>query len=693
MEEKENMNTVENVEKSDKKIKQEQISSSEKKTEKEESKSNEAQSDVKDGNGNSDSVAENEAVNPVADTAEASVEKAEEDNCGKPENTDEEIKSTFEPVPKKMSDEPQKSEFLDKLMSEARATYKGAASSVSTADNEDTEDEGEMVDISDLSALTSVPSDTPSKTENVSSVSTYEKGKKKNSDELSNTVRISLKDMTESMEQSAKEKQKREEEKRKAQESKKGNVFLKIAGGFVAVAVIIGGAFVCMYKFNPEVIPVAASVNVPGGIVKAPEEEIVFLKGIQVQGQDLEGKTLEEAKSLLAVRGTTIFPQVSLTVNYEGMDYVYEREDFDFLYDINAVIEKAYEYNKNVLNSGSNDILSYAPGDGTVQVNTENNTVNFLVEHKITQASVQKVIKRVAKKVDVPCVEPHVAKYDTSQAKNSKRYTFEEGSQGKSIDQDALIKAAMDAFNRGQTSVSLTAQSHETNPTLQMADVKQATKLIGKFSTISTNSYNANVNMETALNSINGTILEPGGTLSFNQCTGNSNLMANGYLPAGVISQGAMTTGIGGGICQAATTLYNAAIMANMEIIERQPHLWCSYYVYGGLDATIDWGNIDLKVKNNSKYQMFFRCWMDGVELNVEIYGWQSPEFDEVRTETELDWSSWEAYGYNAYRVFYKNGKKVRSEELPYSTYSLSNGGGIRGADLGNISTKLTQPE
>ncbi len=177
MEEKEKLNAAENVEKSNEKIQQEQGISSEKETEQEESKSNEAQSDVKDGNGNSDSVAENEAVNPVADTAEASVEKAEEDNCGKPENTDEEIKSTFEPVPKKMSDEPQKSEFLDKLMSEARATYKGAASSVSTADNEDTEDEGEMVDISDLSALTSVPSDTPSKTENVSSVSTYEKGK------------------------------------------------------------------------------------------------------------------------------------------------------------------------------------------------------------------------------------------------------------------------------------------------------------------------------------------------------------------------------------------------------------------------------------------------------------------------------------------------------------------------------------
>jgi len=591
----------------------------------------------------------------------------------------------------KTSDVPEKSEFLDKLMNEARSTYKETVQPVSDGGNEDTDNEDEMVDISDLSALNSadISSNSENKTANISD----DKAKKIKSNELSNTVRISLADMTEAMEKSADEKQKRKDERNKKQESKNGSVFLKIVGGLVASVVIIGGAFVCMYKFNPDVIPVAASANVPGGIVRASDEEPVFLKGIKVQGQELEGKTLDEAKSLLAVRGTTIFPQVNMTVNYEGVDYVYDREDFDFLYDINAVIEKAYEYNQQVLASGSNDILTYAPGDGTAEVDTENNTVNFLVEHKITQASVQKVIKRVAKKVDVPCVEPHVSKYDTSQSKNSKRYTFEEGSQGKSIDQDALIKAAMDAFNGGQTSVSLTAQSHETKPTLQMSDVKQATKLIGKFSTITTNSYNANVNMETALNSINGTILEPGGTLSFNQCTGNSNLMSNGYLPAGVISQGAMTTGIGGGICQAATTLYNAAIMANMEIVEREPHLWCSYYVYGGLDATIDWGNIDLKVKNNSKYQMFFRCWMDGVVLNVEIYGWQSPEFDEVRTETELDWSSWEAYGYNAYRVFYKNGKKVRSEELPYSTYSLSNGGGIRGADLGNVSTKLTQPE
>lgn len=474
---------------------------------------------------------------------------------------------------------------------------------------------------------------------------------------------------------------------------KKNGLFVKILCGLIVSIAVVGGAFVCIYNFNPDVIPVVAGVDVPGGTVETPEEEVVFLKGIQIEGYDIGGKTIDEAKSLLALKGTTLLPDINLTVEYEGINYSYKKNDFDFTYDINSVIDKAYEYNQKALESESNDILINAPDDSSVKVDANRGTVNFNVDYKVTQASVQKVIKRVAKKVDVPCVEPHVSKFDTSQSKNSKRYTFKEGSNGKAIDQDKLITSAMQEFNKGSTNVSLTAESYESKTTLKMADVKNATKLIGKFSTITTNTYNANQNMATALKAINGTILEPGDTLSFNECTGNSNLESNGYLPAGVISRGEMTTGVGGGICQAATTLYNAAIMANMEIVEREPHLWCSYYVYGGLDATIDWGNIDLKVKNNSKYQMFFRCWMDGVELNVEIYGWQSSEFDEVRTETELDWSSSDSYGYNSYRVFYKNGKKVKTEELPYSVYSLSNGGGIRGADPGNVSTKLKQPE
>ena len=581
---------------------------------------------------------------------------------------------------------------IDALIAEIRmqsqdttATPAPATTQATSPATSTTPDEEEMVDITELSKTTTFPkvtTTTPVANEQATNQTNSVKKDDKKASTADNTVYLVGASTTAKATPAV-----------KPEKKKSNHTFAKIFCGFLVSLLLSGATFYYMYKYVPEILPVSASVDIPGGTVKPPEEEVVFLKGIQVAGFDIGGKTLEEAKSLLALRGTAILPPISLSVNYNGVTLDYDNDDFDFTYNLNDAIERAYKYNQEVLDSNSNDIMSKSPTDENAKVDKDKSTVNFEVDYKITEASVKKVVKRVAKEVDDPCVEPHVSKFDTSKSKNSQRYTYTEGSEGTVIDQDELITNAMEAFNNGETEVSLTATGIVDKPKLKMADVKKATKLIGKFSTYTTNTYNANLNMAQSLKAINGTILEPGDTLSFNECTGDSNQTSNGYYPAGVISNGAMTTGVGGGICQTATTLYNAGIMANMEIVEREPHLWCSYYVYGGLDATIDWGNIDLKMKNNTDYQMFFKCWMDGTQLNIEIYGWQSPDFDEVRTETELDWYTSESYGYNSYRVFYKNGKEVEREELPYSVYSLSNGGGIRGADPGDVSKKLKQPE
>lgn len=129
-----------------------------------------------------------------------------------------------------------------------------------------------------------------------------------------------------------------------------------------------------------------------------------------------------------------------------------------------------------------------------------------------------------------------------------------------------------------------------------------------------------------------------------------------------------------------------------MGITERYPHLWCSPYVYGGLDATIDYGNLDLKLQNNTQFQMFFKTYMDGTTLYCEIYGWQDPDFDEVRTESHNTWTGDEEYGFAAQRVYYKGGKEVGRDDLPDSTYSLSNGHYVVAGDPGNTSRKLKQP-
>lgn len=464
---------------------------------------------------------------------------------------------------------------------------------------------------------------------------------------------------------------------------------LKVGLGLAGVLVLLGGAFYGTMKLNPAVVPVTAAVDVPGRVVQQQKEEPVFLKGIKVAGVDVGGKTLSEAQALLSLRGGELVSNFDVRVSYDGKDYNFNKSDFEYTYDINSALKKAYEFNESVLKKGSNDAVGNAPvNDNDVVTDSEKQTVNFKLDDKVKESSVQKVAKRVAKEIDVACVEPHVSKYKPNEKDESKRYTYEEGKNGLSVDQDKLITQIMEAYNNGDRTVELTAETYESTPKHSMDDIKGNIVLISKFSTVSTNGYNANCNMDTALKAMNGTIIEPGATYSFNDLTGNSNLESNGYLPAGVIERGEMTTGVGGGICQAATTIYNAGILADMEIVQRAPHKWCSTYVYGGLDATIDWGFLDLKMKNRSEYQLFMKTWMDGVTLHCEIYGHTFEGFDEIRTETELDWASSERYGYNAWRVYYKDGKKIKKEDLPYSDYDI-NGYGIRPADPGDVSTKI----
>ena len=113
-------------------------------------------------------------------------------------------------------------------------------------------------------------------------------------------------------------------------EKKSSHLFAKIFAGFIVAAVLTGVSAYGISKINPEVVPASTTVKVPGGTVKAVESQPVFLKGIKIAGVDVGGKTPEEVKSLLAIRGTSLIPDISLTVSYEGVDYSYKKQDFDF---------------------------------------------------------------------------------------------------------------------------------------------------------------------------------------------------------------------------------------------------------------------------------------------------------------------------------------------------------------------------
>ena len=112
--------------------------------------------------------------------------------------------------------------------------------------------------------------------------------------------------------------------------------------------------------------------------------------------------------------------------------------------------------------------------------------------------------------------------------------------------------------------------------------------------------------MRVSLKACNGSVIEPGATWSFNKCTGNSNLESLGYKPAGVNSNGKSDIGIGGGICQVSTTLYNAVLRAELEVTERHNHSMIVTYVDPSADAAIaESSGKDFVFVNNKDYPIY----------------------------------------------------------------------------------------
>lgn len=183
---------------------------------------------------------------------------------------------------------------------------------------------------------------------------------------------------------------------------------------------------------------------------------------------------------------------------------------------------------------------------------------------------------------------------------------------------------------------------------------------LGSFTTYSQNTWNGTYNMQKALDAFDGVVLQPGESMSFYGITGRCGA-AEGYLPAGVVGG----IGYGGGICQASTTIYGAAIRAGFEIVDRQNHSVPSVYVPIGLDAMVSWGYSDLVVRNTTDHPAKIRTYTYDNVLTCEIWGIQPEWYDYIEPISWYTSSSSAA----AERIYYKDGSAVYTEQLPSSYY------------------------
>ena len=183
---------------------------------------------------------------------------------------------------------------------------------------------------------------------------------------------------------------------------------------------------------------------------------------------------------------------------------------------------------------------------------------------------------------------------------------------------------------------------------------------MSSFTTVSTNNANGTYNMSKALKSFNQVVIQPGQTISFFDIAGPCG-KAEGYLPAGVVGG----IGYGGGICQASTTLYGAALRAGLTIVERRNHSVPSTYVPIGQDAMVNYGSSDLKIRNDFNFPVKLVTYTKGKTLYAEVWGTQPSWYDYISIESW--WSG--SRSAVAYRKYIKNGQVVKTEQLPSSYY------------------------
>ena len=160
--------------------------------------------------------------------------------------------------------------------------------------------------------------------------------------------------------------------------------------------------------------------------------------------------------------------------------------------------------------------------------------------------------------------------------------------------------------------------------------------LLGEFST----TYNAGAtarttNLKLASNKINNTVVMPGETFSYNKVVGKRTVAA-GYKEAPAYAGGKVVNDIGGGICQITSTLYNAVIFANLDIVSRSNHQFVPSYVKAGRDATVVYGAIDFKFKNTRKYPIRIKSSVSGGIAKIQIFGMKEETEYDVKIETKI---------------------------------------------------------
>ncbi|MGD9498331.1 MAG: VanW family protein [Armatimonadota bacterium] len=429
---------------------------------------------------------------------------------------------------------------------------------------------------------------------------------------------------------------------------------LMIAG--VAAATLLAAGFIALV--------VATRLFVASGRI-AP--------GVSIAGVEVSGMTREQALAALRTQWVPTLPD-PVTVTFPGGEWEATREELGVGLRLEEAVDQALRVGREgglLAQIGAHLGLSGGAIDIPVAVEVDEETLEDAV------GGLAEVVDREPVNADIKVVGAEVEVIP--------------GQVGRALNIEATMAAVRQAL-ADPSAAQVAAVVETREPAVTAEDLSHIEVVLGQYSTrFNPGRVDRTHNLRLAVSKLNETVLHPGEVFSFNQTVGER-AVAEGWREAPIFIDGDVQPSTGGGICQVATTTYNAALLANLDMVERHHHSRPVDYVPAGRDATVYWGQYDLRFRNSLKHPILILAEVGSSTVSVRILGARSddaeveivreglmriphetkqiedPELEEGKTEVEKPGR--DGWRVTVYRKARRGGELVRDERLHTDFYA-----------------------
>lgn len=321
--------------------------------------------------------------------------------------------------------------------------------------------------------------------------------------------------------------------------------------------------------------------------------------GVSIENIAMGGKTKEEAKNILVEKYDKPLEKGSIDIRVKEQVYSLPYADINIKYNIDEVINSAFEYGK--------DLNFYSQ----YKIIKEPKEMNYNLSLSYDKEVVQGFLENADKTLNKEIVDATIAKVGENFQVASEKVKEE-------IDITQAFEEITKKIENRETEVSLETTIKVTNPKIMADDLKKIDTVISSFST-KFNPNERSINIQIASKAASGVVVMPGDTYSFNELVGDTT-PDKGYREAPVIVNNKLEPGYGGGVCQVSTTLHNAVVRAGIIPTERMHHSMPVSYVPKGMDAMISYNMVDYKFKNTLNFPIYIHSYVLNNELIFSIY-------------------------------------------------------------------------